>query len=543
LDSGSYEFARHHLTSAPARRLGATFAIAQAAPRRGLRLTLGRKEEGETVLLSTVEHRRLQLSKSTRAGKKAHFGQFLTPERTATFMAGLFPDRQGDCRLLDAGAGIGSLSAAFLDRWRNGGFQFQRMEVDAFELDHDLIQYLSKTINKYDGKGNFSVNIHEEDFIHSAVESLTGDLFSSPLENFTHAILNPPYKKLNSNSAHRLALRRVGIETVNLYSAFVALAVALVAQGGQIVAIIPRSFCNGPYYRPFRDFILERTAIRHMHLFDSRNTAFKDDDVLQENIIIRLERGGQQGPVTISTSADDSFSDLTAHEHPFDRIVFPDDTERFIHIPTSSKQNAIELSPAIRYTLADLGIKVSTGPVVDFRLKTHLRDMPGPTTVPLLYPGHFSSSGTTWPIDGMKKSNAIERNADTEKWLYPNGYYCVVRRFSSKEEKRRIVASMVEPGTFGDAPVLGFENHLNLFHENKHGLPEPLARGLAVFLNTTAVDEHFRSFSGHTQVNATDLRLMKYPSRVALVQLGEWAVQQGTLTQDKIDAKLRTLTA
>jgi adenine-specific DNA-methyltransferase len=494
-------------------------------------------------LLSTVEHRRLQLSKSTRAGKKAHFGQFLTPERTATFMAGLFPDRQGDCRLLDAGAGIGSLSAAFLDRWRNGGFQFQRMEVDAFELDHDLIQYLSKTINKYDGKGNFSVNIHEEDFIHSAVESLTGDLFSSPLENFTHAILNPPYKKLNSNSAHRLALRRVGIETVNLYSAFVALAVALVAQGGQIVAIIPRSFCNGPYYRPFRDFILERTAIRHMHLFDSRNTAFKDDDVLQENIIIRLERGGQQGPVTISTSADDSFSDLTAHEHPFDRIVFPDDTERFIHIPTSSKQNAIELSPAIRYTLADLGIKVSTGPVVDFRLKTHLRDMPGPTTVPLLYPGHFSSSGTTWPIDGMKKSNAIERNADTEKWLYPNGYYCVVRRFSSKEEKRRIVASMVEPGTFGDAPVLGFENHLNLFHENKHGLPEPLARGLAVFLNTTAVDEHFRSFSGHTQVNATDLRLMKYPSRVALVQLGEWAVQQGTLTQDKIDAKLRTLTA
>ena len=123
--------------------------------------------------------------------------------------------------------------------------------------------------------------------------------------DFTHAILNPPYKKIGSCSKCRLLLRQVGIETVNLYSAFVGLAVALAAPGGQIVAIIPRSFCNGPYYRPFRDFILERAALRYIHLFESRSQAFKDDEVLQENIIIRLERGGQRGPVTISTSTDD----------------------------------------------------------------------------------------------------------------------------------------------------------------------------------------------------------------------------------------------
>jgi hypothetical protein len=167
--------------------------------------------------------------------------------------------------------------------------------------------------------------------------------------------------------------------------------------------------------------------------------------------------------------------------------------------------------------------------------------MPSEGNVPLLYPGHFSCSGTTWPIKDMKKPNAIERNADTEKWLYPNGFYCVVRRFSSKEEKRRIVASVVEPSAFGNIPVLGFENHLNLFHEGKRGLPEALARGLAVFLNTTAVDENFRRFNGHTQVNATDLRLMKYPDRETLIKFGEWAAQQGTLTQDHIDAKLGTL--
>jgi adenine-specific DNA-methyltransferase len=491
-------------------------------------------------LLTDVEQARLRLSKDTDAKKKSQFGQFLTPSGTAAFMAGLFPPAEGTCRLLDAGAGIGSLATAFLERWSSGGFGFQRVELDAFEIDHSLHNQLAKTLSRYAGT-TFSVTLHGDDFIHAAVDALAGGLFAKSLPQYSHVILNPPYKKISSDSAHRLALRRVGIETVNLYSAFVALAVAQAAEGGQIVAIIPRSFCNGPYYRPFRDFLLERAAIRHMHLFESRSKAFKDDEVLQENIIVRLERGTKQDSVTVSTSTDDTFNDLVTYEHPFARIIFPDDPERFIHVPTSPEKSAIELSPAIHHKLSDLGIKVSTGPVVDFRLKDHLRDMPGPGTVPLLYPGHFSGSGTTWPVENLKKPNAIERNADTEKWLYPSGYYCVVRRFSSKEEKRRIVASAVDPAAFRDAPVLGFENHLNVFHENKRGLPEVVARGLAVFLNTTAVDEAFRRFNGHTQVNATDLTLMKYPCRTVLAQLGEWAMQHGELTQAMIDAKVGAL--
>ena len=491
----------------------------------------------------SVEQTRLQVSKRTEAKKKSQLGQFLTPAKTAVFLASLFPDAKGNCRLLDAGAGIGSLSDVFLERWKSGGFHFQRVELDAFEIDDSLHPYLKETLEKYSNRSNFSAVIRGSDFIHAAVESLSGGLFAEALAQYTHAILNPPYKKINSHSAHRLALRSVGIETVNLYSAFVALAVAQAAPGGQIVAIIPRSFCNGPYYRPFRDFILERAALRHMHLFESRSKAFKDDEVLQENVILRLERDARQGPVTISTSTDDSFTDLETNEHPFERIVFPDDPERFIHVPTSTDKSTIELSLAIRYTLADLGIKVSTGPVVDFRLKEHLRDMPEAGTVPLLYPGHFSANATAWPVAGMKKPNAIQRNDATEKWLYPNGFYCVVRRFSSKEEKRRIVASVVDPAAFGEHSVLGFENHLNLFHEDKRGVPEALARGLAVFLNTTAVDESFRRFNGHTQVNATDLKRMKYPSRDALIQLGKWAAKQDELTQEKIDEQLGKITA
>ena len=454
-------------------------------------------------------------------------------------MAGLFDQKiTSTCHLLDAGAGIGSLSAAFLERWAAGGFDCQRVEVDAFEIDASLHPYLSQTLSQYSKQLNIVPAIRGDDFIHTAVDSLSGSFFAETLPPYTHVILNPPYKKIRSNSAYRLALRRVGIETVNLYSAFVALALSLLEDYGQLVAIIPRSFCNGPYYRPFRQYILQRAAIRKMHLFASRNKAFQDDAVLQENLIIMLERSTDQDKVIITTSTDDSFSDLATHEYAFDQIVFPDDPEQFIHVPTSPQQDAPNPHG---YTLEEMNIQVSTGPIVDFRLKAYLRDMPEEDTVPLLYPGHFSGWTIHWPKPEFKKPNAIRNTLDTEKWLYPNGFYCVVRRFSSKEERRRVIASVVRPSDFPDAALLGFENHLNVFHRNKQGLPEALAYGLAVFLNSTFVDESFRRFNGHTQVNATDLRCITYPNETTLIALGEWAMHHNNPSQAVIDEQMENL--
>jgi len=488
-------------------------------------------------MLEQVDMIRKTVGQQISQRRKSEFGQFMTPLAIARFMASLFSySTLQTARLLDAGAGIGSLSGAFLARAASGGFHFQHIHGVTYEIDFNLRKHLSQTLMGYQNQLNVDFSILPGDFIEEAVQ-----LIIEGSQRFTHAILNPPYKKINSASRHRLLLRRVGIETVNMYSAFVALAIELMEPGGQIVAIIPRSFCNGPYYKPFRKLILSKTAIKHMHLFAKRDQAFRDDDVLQENIIILLERDAPQESVTISTSTDDGFSDTDSHVHPFNRIVFPNDPEYFIHVPTFPEQGQGESYPTIRYCLADLGISVSTGPVVDFRVRPHVRQIPEAGSVPLLYPAHFSGQSINWPNQDTKKPNAILRNQETEKWLYPIGHYVVVRRFSSKEEKRRIIASVVSPGVF-NAPVLGFENHLNVFHSGKHGISENLARGLFVFLNSTFVDKQFRRFSGHTQVNATDLRLLKYPSLKELISVGHWASVQGNnLTQQKIDRKIEFL--
>lgn len=184
-------------------------------------------------------------------------------------------------------------------------------------------------------------------------------------------------------------------------------------------------------------------------------------------------------------------------------------------------------------SLGSLGVAVSTGRVVDFRLKDALRMQPELGTVPLLYPCHFTGGTIQWPKLDSRKPNAILDNAETRPWLVPTGVYLLTKRFSSKEERRRIVACIFDPDCV-DADWVGFENHLNYLHASGQGLNRKLAAGLFAFLNSTVVDQYFRRFSGHTQVNATDLRTLAYPNYDTLCAMGR-EIKALNLTQNEID--------
>ncbi len=69
------------------------------------------------------------------------------------------------------------------------------------------------------------------------------------------------------------------------------------------------------------------------------------------------------------------------------------------------------------------------------------------------------------------------------------------------------------------------------------GLDENLARGIAVWLNSSVIDKFFRTFSGHTQVNATDLRTLRFPAVETLRCLGKNAV----VSQVEVDSLVKEL--
>lgn len=475
-------------------------------------------------LLERVDLIRLDAARKLDPDRRSDLGQFFTPANVARLMASMFEGQRDTMRLLDAGAGVGSLTAAFVGEQVHRDVKPKNIIVTAYEVDPDMIGYLRETLESCESLCSahgisFYGEIRREDFISDGVRALSGSLFEQ--SGYDAAILNPPYRKINIGSASYRMLEEAGLETTNLYTAFLGLVIRLLDPEGELVAITPRSFCNGTYFKPFRQFFLREMSPRRFHLFEARDHAFKDDEVLQENVIFRAVKSRQRPKIAITSSDGPQDDDIMLRMLDYDQVIKPRDPNVFIHlVPDEMGEAVITRMALLTETLDKLGLTVSTGPVVDFRLSSFLRALPAKDTVPLIYPSHFNKDGfIAWPKPEGRKPNAIAVTPATEHWLVPSETFVVTKRFTAKEERRRLVAAIYDPARVPGQRV-GLENHLNFYHRDGHGLPVNLAKGLAAYLNSTLVDMYFRQFNGHTQVNAGDLRSLKYPKHETLEALG-----------------------
>jgi adenine-specific DNA-methyltransferase len=486
------------------------------------------------ALLKKAEYRRIEASSKLDSKTRSALGQFFTPAAVSQLMAQMVEDVKTDkIRLLDSGAGTGMLTAAFIKELCGWHERPKEIDLTVYEIDCQLIPYLKQTLadcqelcRNFDIK--FSAEIKNEDFISGNASALSNNLFSCERRAFDIVLLNPPYGKINNASQSSKTLRAVGIEVPNLYAAFLALAAEFLSPNGQMIAITPRSFCNGTYFRRFRQFFLQRMTFKRFHVFDSRIAAFRDDDVLQENVIFQAVKNSDKTPkIIVSTSKTPDDEDFVFREIEQSELVRPKDKELFIHLGADELNNPVaERIKRFQTELTDLGLSVSTGRVVDFRVKNFLRrELNGENTAPLIYPHHLKKGFVCYPKPHPKKCGAIVVANETENLFVETGVYVLVKRFSAKEERRRITAAVFEPRCV-EREKIGFENHLNYFHAAGKGIETTLARGLALYLNSSLVDAYFRQFNGHTQVNAGDLRYLKYPTRAELENLGETFLDQ-----------------
>ena len=491
--------------------------------------------------MHTLDHLRRSFNSATSRVDRSQIGQFLTPATIAQFMSSMFESAPQQVRILDPGAGAGVLFATCVETLISQANRPLSIKVVAYETDEAILPHLKETMKRCQslctsGAIAFQGIVRSEDFVSTVIAETRESLFAVPCERFTHAILNPPYMKINCQTTISRKLYSSNIEVANLYAVFVWLSMLLLDPGGQMVAITPRSFCNGPYFRKFRVAFLRAMSLKRIHIFESRKKAFGDDDVLQENIIYHATRGLQKSEsITISTSEGLDFDKARTLSVPYSRVVHPGDRDMFIHLCVDDADaSTAERIKCFTSSLNKLGLSVSTGRVIDFRAREHLRQTPDRETVPLIYPCHFLNGFIKWPVESGKKPNAIASSSKTSDVLVEAGFYVLTKRFSSKEQLRRVMAAIYDP-TRIDARLVGFENHLNYFHKQGSGLPADLAKGLAVYLNSTIVDQYFRLFSGHTQVNATDLRKMPYPTYEQLVRLGAY-LNEVMPDQETIDA-------
>ncbi|SDM81616.1 Eco57I restriction-modification methylase domain-containing protein [Actinomyces ruminicola] len=456
-------------------------------------------------LLERAAARRQVTLGSLDLANQAELGQFFTPTAVARIMADLVHlPASGTLRVLDPGAGSGMLSAAVVDRVRRERPDVQ-VSVTAVELDQRLWPVLADTLADCAAESGVRTSLVKSDFVQWALHTD---------ERFDVVIQNPPYHKIRARSALDADLRSAGIAVPNIYAGFMALGTLLVDTGGQQVSITPRSWMNGTYFSHFRRTLLASFGIDAIHTFQSRSEVFDDLGVLQETIIVSAINGPQPDMIRLSSSVDHHDTPVTRHVSAAQVV-----TNDFVFVPASSQDaEAVKWMDCARYTLADLGMTVSTGRVVDFRSREYLAHEPSDGAVPMVYPANITRQRVVHPRDSVRKPQWVRATGPMRtKFLVPAGTYVLVKRFSAKEEKRRLVAAVWSD----DGRQPAFDNKLNYIHCAGHGLDPEVAAGLAVWLNSKPVDDYFRVFSGHTQVNAGDLRQMRFPSLDQLRRLGE----------------------
>lgn len=462
---------------------------------------------GELLRLADALNAELELrnGRTERSGR----GQFATPSQAARTMASLVEPTAGELRVVDPGAGAGALMLALVAAAVESD-GLKRLSVDLVETDPQALRLLETAVKAAhlvaEAHGlRLATRIVDHDFCDAS--SWAGG------RSFDAAVLNPPYMKLGASDPCRGMVRRHhGIDCPNLYAAFLAVAVALLRDGGQCVAITPRSFANGLYFTDFRRQLTQAASFRRVILFDRRDRVFRSSSVLQETVVFSMLKTapGAGDLVRVETWSDHLSGPHEVHDVPHDDVVLTNDPHRFINLPGRPEvMRAAERVAALPADLQSLGLAVSTGPVVDFRCRDFLTAARAEGSVPLIYPANVKGAGVEWPLN-VRKPQGLMVAPQTLRWLFPNGHYVLVKRFTAKEERRRVVACVYAPVNGYD--LVAFENHVNVVHRDRGPLNRSEAADLAEFLNSDLVDTYFRMFSGSTQVNATDLRRLRTPA-------------------------------
>lgn len=440
--------------------------------------------------------------------QRKEYGQFFTTELTARFMSQLFAFdiNNPEIKILDAGAGTGILSAALVEKLIESGYE-GRIHLVCYENDNVVLPVLYENLDRLRREYNIIYEVRQENYLTTP----------SRQEKFDYIIGNPPYKKIGKDDPEAKALPHVCHGAPNLYFLFWTRAIETLRDGHEMVYIIPRSWTSGAYFAKFREYLFSNCVITHLHLFASRDKVFGGESVLQETIIVKVKKSTTRPEtVQITSSSTSDFIDIKEFQAPYNAVV---SNNLYVFLVTDEQEAAIlsRLS-GMNNTLTSIGHPMRTGIIVDFRTREVLRDEPSDDTFPLFYSQHIKNGRVEWPIGKEDEYICTDRAG----FLQVNTNYLLVKRFTAKEERRRLQCGIYLQSDHPEYTHISTQNKVNFI---KCETPE-LAYGLYVLMNSTIYDMYYRILNGSTQVNSTEINNMPVPDETTITAMGRQLIGQ-----------------
>lgn len=462
-------------------------------------------------------------SKSKTERKK--IGQFFTSKETAMFMANLSDCHKENIRILDAGAGTGILSVALLEKL-NQVKEIKNIEIDLYENDENITGILENNMINIKNKINKikKYNILKENFIlcNKNINEKKYDI----------VISNPPYKKIGKTAEEAIAMKDVVYGQPNMYFLFMEMAERLLENDGEMIFIVPRSWTSGVYFKKFRKIFLANVKLTNIHLFVSRDKVFSKENVLQETMILRaVKTKKEQKNVIITQSFSNAdFNKINTYKIDYDTCI-ERDNERYVYLPTDEDDiKVLKTINNFSTKLQDIGLKLKTGLTVDFRNEDSIEKNSSNNNVPLLSSIHFKNGLIQFPT---QEDEPQYIRKEKKSLLQKNTNYLFIKRFSSKEESKRIQPAMFFKNKFCNYDYISTENHINFISSiDNNELQEDLIYGLYGLYNSTLYDKYYRILNGSTQVNATEINNIPIPNEKEIKKIGKYLKEKNDISTE-----------
>ena len=469
-----------------------------------------------------------KLVREKSKSENVRLGRLFTKKNTARLMASMVkldPEKTA-YTILDPGAGTGILSTAVVEHICKNAPNCRQIFLTCYENDEDFLPMLEDNLERirkkcrHDYDVRLFVTVYPENYLIDVKNHYTVTFFDTIEDKFDIIICNPPIDLIEKSSDEA---KSVGCVTMlKVSSAFLFLTVASVhlEANGQLVIMLPTTVASASSLTAIRRDIASRLSIRNIHLFVGKQKNAKRAIPLKKSVIISYENSEEKSDISISTSTDDGSEAKLSKLPPLPYGFVVDKNDGSLTLPKNIEETKIvKYIGAFPETLSSLGMKMSTGLVIDSKCADILYDEEIPGTIPVIRPSSMIGGGIKIPMPRAKKQYIMP----TETAIFQrNKNMIIIKRVPAKSDDRFINSAVYFAGQRPANQYISTHNKIN-FIDMKDSKEEMCARlvfGLYAILNSTIYDRYVSIVSKSKQINSKEMRDLPLPPRHIIENMG-----------------------
>ncbi len=484
--------------------------------------------KGGLKMLGLAIRNTAKLVREHSKGENIRLGRLFTKKDTARLISDMltFDEEKTSYTILDAGAGTGILAAAVIEAICKRAPSCKQIFLTCYEnepmflpmLEDNLERIRKKCRHDYDVR--LFVTIYEENYLTDVKNHYTVSFYGTVEDKFDIIVQNPPKELTEKGSAEAEGAGGITMTKLSMSYLFAKVAAEHLEDGGQLAVILPTTVASASALTNFRRTMASSLALTRIHLFVGKPKNFSRAIPLKKELVLCYKNTREHNDIVISASTDNGSKDKTIILNPLAYDFVVDSIDGTLTLPRSLEEmKIVKYIRTLPETLTSLGLKMSTGLIVDSKCKDVLFDDEVTGTIPIIRPGAMRGGRVIFPAKNVRKQYLLPVSSAL---FGRNKNLIVIKRVPAKSDERFLNAATYFAGQRPMNKYISTHNKINVI-DTKDPADEMCARlmwGLFALLNSTIYDRYLSIVSKSKQINSKEMRDLPLPQRNVIENIG-----------------------